>query len=270
VPGVLVIGVDGVRFDALGEQATPSIRGLGRAGFLTPVPVDDVTPTWSGPCWATIATGVTVAEHAIVANDFTGHRLAEFPDFLSVATKAGRSTFLAVSGWPPLATTRDGGPLFAEVTRREFLALPPGGHRDPARWGDNDENVATLAERVLSGDPAPDVSFVYLGAVDITGHELGAGSEYRTAVMTMDQRVGRLVAAVRARADGADWTTIVVTDHGHLDAGGHGGREPEVVTAWAAAAGPAIRPGARPVITRHTHIAPLVFAAAGVRWPVTG
>lgn len=263
-----MIGVDGVRFDALGEQATPSIRELGRTGFLTPVPIDEVTPTISGPCWATIATGVTVAEHAIVTNDLTGHRLAEFPDFLSVATRAGRSTFLAVSGWPPLATMRDGGPLFAEVIRREFFALPPDGYHDPAAWDDNDGNVAALADRVLSGDPAPDVSFVYLGAVDITGHELGAGPEYRTAVMTMDQRVGRLVAAVRGRADGADWTIIVVTDHGHLDVGGHGGREPEVVTAWAAAAGPAIRPGARPLITRHTDVAPLVSAAAGLCWPL--
>lgn len=266
MPGVLVIGVDGVRFDALGEQATPSIRELGRTGFLTPVPIDEVTPTWSGPCWATIATGVTVAEHAVLANDFTGHRLADFPDFLTIATRSARSTFLAVSGWPPLATTLDGGPLFAEVTRREFLPLAPAARHDPAAWDENDENVAALAESALSSDRAPDVSFVYFGAVDVTGHERGAGSEYGTAVMTADQRVGRLASAVRARPDGADWTIVVVTDHGHLHGGGHGGREPEVATAWAAAAGPGIKSGARPVISRHTHIAPLVCAAAGVPW----
>ena len=42
-----------------------------------------------------------------------------------------------------------------------------------------------------------------------------------------------------------DWTIVVVTDHGHLDEGGHGGREPEVATAWAAAAGPG-HPAGRP------------------------
>jgi hypothetical protein len=56
---------------------------------------------------------------------------------------------------------------------------------------------------------------------------------------------------------------VVVTDHGHLDEGGHGGREPEVATAWAAAAGPGIRPGAPPLITRQQEVAPLVLAAAG-------
>lgn len=261
--GVLVIGVDGVRFDALGETETSPIAALGRDGFLVPVPIDEGTPTWSGPCWATIATGVTVAEHAIMGNDFTGHRLAEYPDFLTLATRAGHSTFLAVSGWPPLATTRDGGPLFAEVTRREFLPVPPADHDDPAAWDQNDDGVMIAAARALSGDAPPEVSFVYLGAVDITGHVQGVGARYRAAVREADRRVGRLVGAVRDRADGADWTIVVVTDHGHLDAGGHGGREPEVATAWAAAAGPTIVPGAPPVITRHIHVAPLVAAASG-------
>ena len=56
---------------------------------------------------------------------------------------------------------------------------------------------------------------------------------------------------------------MVITDHGHLDQGGHGGREPEVATAWAAAAGPGIRPGGPPPVTRQDQIAPLVLAALG-------
>src|SRR6266581_1085854 len=199
---VLVIGVDGVRFDYLGPDATPAIWGLGQAGFLAPVPVDEATPTWSGPCWATIATGTGVAGHGITGNDLTGHRLAEHPDFVTRATRAGQ---------------------------------------------------------------APRVSFVYLGAVDFAGHATGSGATYRAALLAADQRVGRLVAAVRSRPSGPeeDWTIVVVTDHGHLDEGGHGGREPEVATAWAAAAGPGIRPGGLPLITRQEEVAPLVLAAAG-------
>jgi hypothetical protein len=55
----------------------------------------------------------------------------------------------------------------------------------------------------------------------------------------------------------------VVTDHGHLDQGGHGGREPEVTMAWAAAAGPGIVPGDPALIARQTEVAPLVLAALG-------
>ena len=41
LPGhVLVVGVDGVRFDFLAADSTPSVWALGQAGFLAPVPVD--------------------------------------------------------------------------------------------------------------------------------------------------------------------------------------------------------------------------------------
>jgi predicted AlkP superfamily pyrophosphatase or phosphodiesterase len=274
LPGhVLVVGVDGVRFDFLGADCAPSVRALGQTGFLAPVPVDEATPTWSGPCWATIATGAGVAGHGITGNDLTGHRLAEHPDFVTLATRAGLPTLLAVSGWPPLALPADGGPLFAEATWREFAAVPEtslawaaAGEGGLAAWDAADEATTGRAAAILAGQ-APRVSFVYLGAVDFAGHAAGTGAASRAALRAADQRVGRLVAAVssRSRPSGPaeNWTIVVVTDHGHLDEGGHGGREPEVVTAWAAAAGPGIRPGAAPPITRQDEVAPLVLAAAG-------
>jgi predicted AlkP superfamily pyrophosphatase or phosphodiesterase len=272
---VLVIGVDGVRFDLLGPELTPVIWRFTRSGFLAPVPVDETTPTWSGPCWATIATGTGVAGHGITGNDLTGHRLAEHPDFVTVATRAGVSTLLAVSGWPPLALAEDGGPLFAEATRREFVAA---SEVSLEAWDAADEAVTSLVASILAGE-GPRLSFVYLGPVDVVGHVLGAGSAYREAARAADQRVGRLLAAVRSRPSLADeaWTTVVVTDHGHLDQGGHGGREPEVATAWAAAAGPGIQPGGPGIqpggpgiqpggpapVTRQDQVAPLVLAALG-------
>jgi predicted AlkP superfamily pyrophosphatase or phosphodiesterase len=269
---VLVVGVDGVRFDSLGPRSAPSVWALGQAGFLAPVPVDEATPTWSGPCWATIATGTGVAGHGITGNDLTGHRLGEHPDFVTLATRAGLPTLLAVSGWPPLALAEDGGPLFAEAGTREFTAVPQtslawdaAAEDGLAAWDAADEATTARAAAILAGQ-VPRVSFVYLGAVDFAGHAAGSGAAYQAALRAADQRVGRLVTAVRSRAPGPeqDWTIVVVTDHGHLDEGGHGGREPEVATAWAAAAGPGIRPGAPPLITRQEEVAPLVLAAAGV------
>jgi predicted AlkP superfamily pyrophosphatase or phosphodiesterase len=258
---VLVIGVDGVRFDLLGPEVTPAIWGFGSVGFLGAVPIDPTTPTWSGPCWATIATGRGVDAHGITGNDLTGHRLAEHPDFVTLATRAGLPTLLAVSGWPPLALAEDGGPLFAEAGRREFV---PADEVSLEAWDVADEAVTVLAASILAGE-GPRLSFVYLGAVDVVGHVLGAGDAYRKAARAADQRVGRLLAAVRSRPSFADegWTVVVVTDHGHLDRGGHGGREPEVATAWAAAAGPGIEPGGPARITRQTDVAPLVLAALG-------
>jgi hypothetical protein len=252
-----VIGVDGTRFDALGPEATPSLWALG----VAPVIIDEGTYTWSGPCWATIATGVPMAEHNVLYNDLTGHRLAEHPDFLTLATRAGLSTLLAVSGWPPLALPADGGPMFAEVSRREFAAVDK--EHDLAQWETADEQIASTAAAIIA-DEGPRVSFVYLGAVDIAGHETGVGPVYHAAARAADRRAGQLISAVRSRPAGEDWTIVAVTDHGHLDGGGHGGREPEVVTAWAAVAGPGIDPAGPPPVRSQLDVAPLVLAAAAL------
>jgi predicted AlkP superfamily pyrophosphatase or phosphodiesterase len=260
---VLVIGVDGVRFGLLGAELTPVIWAFGRSGFLTPVMIDESTPTWSGPCWATLVTGCGVGEHGITGNDLTGHRLAGHPDFVTVATRAGLRTLLAVNGWRPLALAQDGGPQFAAAGRREFVpAAGPG----LAAWDAADEAVTARAARILAGE-GPRLSFGYLGAADVVAHALGAGAAYREAARAADQRAGRLLGALRARPGYAQegWTVLVVTDHGHLDQGGHGGREPEVVTAWAAAAGPGVTPGGPPPLTRQTQVAPFVLAALGSR-----
>jgi len=188
---VLVIGVDGVRFDLLGPEVTPVIWGFGRDGFLAPVPIDESTPTWSGPCWAAIATGRGVDGHGITGNDLTGHRLAEHPDFVTVATRAGLPTLLAVSGWPPLALAEDGGPLFAEASRREFVAV---ADESLASWDATDEATTDLVAKILVAD-GPRMSFVYLGAVDFTGHATGAGSAIST-------KAGTAVASPRWRRRG--------------------------------------------------------------------
>jgi Type I phosphodiesterase / nucleotide pyrophosphatase len=179
-----------------------------------------------------------------------------------VATRAGLPTLLAVSGWPPLALPQDGGPMFAEASRREFVAV---AETSMAAWYEADESITRLAVGILAGDEAPRLSFVYLGAVDTAGHLAGAGDVYRAAALATDRRVGTLLAAVRSRPSFAKegWTVVVVTDHGHLDAGGHGGREPEVATAWAAAAGPGIVPGGPALVTRQDQVARMVLAALG-------
>src|SRR6202050_380672 len=61
----------------------------------------------------------------------------------------------------------------------------------------------------------------------------------------------------------AIWTVVVVTDHGHLHRGGHGGREPEGATAWVAAARPGIEPGGAPPVSRPAPVAALVRGALG-------
>ncbi|MFE1804592.1 alkaline phosphatase family protein [Streptomyces sp. NPDC059533] len=270
---VLVVGIDGVRLDLLPEVDTPHLDGIARTGFLAPVEVDADTPTMSGPCWATIVTGVGVAKHGVWGNRFDGHRLDVFPDFTTrLAADCGRRTF-AVGGWEPLFLARQGGPLFAAPTRLGYVAPRED---TPGAWEEADERVTADAEHLLGLDEELHAGFVYLGAVDETAHFLGCGPAYRRAIEAADRRLGRLLAAVRARPGhpGERWTVIVVTDHGHRDEGGHGGRSPLERTAWIAACGPGLSPATAPSSLRHADVAAHVYTALGItpdpHWTLDG
>ncbi|MCX5563228.1 alkaline phosphatase family protein [Streptomyces sp. NBC_00038] len=256
---VLVVGIDGVRLDVLRRLPTPHLDALAADGFRTPVEVDARTPTMSGPCWATVVTGVGVDKHGVWSNDFTGHRLDVFPDFATrLARQDGRRTFVA-AGWQPLMQVRDGGPLFRAPSRSAYIAPAEDA---PEAWETCDERITEEAAGVLAGEDI-DASFVYLGAPDETAHVLGCGAAYEEAVLRADERVGRLLDAVRSRPayDGERWTVLVVTDHGHVDAGGHGGRSLEERTAWLVANGPGIT--SAPPQVRHVDVAAQVFASLG-------
>ncbi|MFJ5231764.1 alkaline phosphatase family protein [Kitasatospora sp. NPDC088391] len=271
---VLVVGIDGVRLDLLPSLRTPHLDAVAAAGFLAPVEVDDATPTMSGPCWATIATGVGVAKHGVYGNHLGGHRLDVFPDFTTRLAGTHRRRTFAVGGWEPLFLARDGGPLFAAPGRLSYIAPLED---TPEAWEVCDERVTAEAEYVLArSDDDPQASFVYLGAVDETAHFRGCGEDYRRSIETADARLGRLLTALRARPTYAaeEWTVIVVTDHGHVDAGGHGGRTALERTAWIAAAGPGITPGAPVGPLHHTDVAAHVYAALEIvpdpHWTLDG
>lgn len=235
---VLVVGIDGVRYDTLQRARTPCLDGLAGTGFLRPVTVDAAGPTISGPCWATMATGVLPPRHHIVDNELAGHRLEDNPDFLLRAREAfpARRTY-AAANWPQLVQEAHGGPIFAGGG---FMP-GPDPHHDFATWDAAEDALTSDACRVLGGDDVA-AAFVYFGEPDAYGHELGVGPAYVASIERSDTRLARVLAAVRTRPSYAeeDWTVLVATDHGHLDAGGHGGDTPEERTAWLAATGPGV------------------------------
>jgi predicted AlkP superfamily pyrophosphatase or phosphodiesterase len=227
---LLLVGIDGLRFDLATEERAPHLRGLIARGTTTwmTMPV----PTISGPAWATLLTGATYAEHGIVDNSFVGSRLAGIPDLLSRAFYAdpSRTTF-AAAGWPPLVDPVGVGPVIHtrdEQRRAERHRLIV---RDGETYGYRTTD-AEIAEFSAAGLFAfgPDVSFVYFSGVDEAGHVYGAVSrQYVEAIERTDAHLGRLVAAIEHRARGGEpWIVAVTTDHGHVDGGGHGGGEPEV------------------------------------------
>ena len=81
---VLMIGIDGVRPDALAAARTPNLDRLIRTGAFT-----DTTQilgtryskndTISGPGWSSILTGVWADKHGVHDNEFTGKNYRMLP-----------------------------------------------------------------------------------------------------------------------------------------------------------------------------------------------
>lgn len=233
---VLIVGMDGVRWDVLGEEPTPQLDALAARGFLAPVWVNEAAPTISGPSWATILTGALADRHLIFDNDLSPNGLTDHPDLLRLAaTQRHEIARWAAAGWGPLVRTDSGGPLLADGGY-----FPPGHQAHlPGQWRAADQAVVDATTTFLADHDGAGGSllFCYLGGVDEVGHLLGVGRRYRQFVRDSDTRLGQLLAAVDRRPPGERWTTIVVTDHGHVDRGGHGGDSDEERTAWIAAAG---------------------------------
>ena len=226
---ILLIGIDGLNLvTALTPGCAPTLSSLHAQGYFTNLTVD--APTYSGPGWSTLLTGSTHAQHGVKDNSFTGHKLLHRPDLLSLAYYQDQSTTtFAAAGWPPLVDPAGHGPVIHERREQQKAYRHRVIVRDGETYGytvaDAEIQSATMYAIEKHG---PDVSFVYFCGVDEAGHAFGAvGDEYRDAITRIDTYLENLLTAVQARStENEPWLVVITTDHGHVDAGGHGGDSP--------------------------------------------
>ena len=109
---VLIIGLDGVRTDALKLAHTPNIDSLVATGAVTwdafaGGAFDPSDPTHqatsSGPGWSSMLTGVWVDKHGVSDNSFGGNDLANYPHFFAHVKAAIPSHYLSsIVHWDPI------------------------------------------------------------------------------------------------------------------------------------------------------------------------
>ncbi|MFF4169874.1 alkaline phosphatase family protein [Streptomyces sp. NPDC001744] len=254
---VLVVGMDGLRYDRIDAAKAPNLKALMAKGTYgrSLLYANPMAATSSGPGWSTISTGVWPDKHGVRDNTFTGKNYGRYPGFLARLNQVrpGLSLFAAVD-WPELDThgTVTPGADAKLVYDNNYVV--------------NDKVITDITESVLR-DQNPDVLFVYFGETDEIGHNYGAAhAKYLEAIDVQDAYLGRLLAAIEARPSYATerWTVIVATDHGHTDAGGHGGSGIEERRTFVLAQGPGIAAGARPIDTRLVDVAATVFHQLGI------
>ncbi len=245
---VLVIGIDGVRPDALQAADTPAIDQLMAEGSGTLDARTQLTgPTSSGPGWTSIFTGVEVEDHGVTTNGVYDSLDGTWPTIVARSVAAGRTAISAVH-WPDV----NSGILETDLLSLGYLA-------------DDDGVTDWMADQLVAGDW--DLHIVHLDDVDAAGHASGFSADnpdYVAAIEAQDDRSGRLLAALQARAGRADeqWTVIVVTDHGG-EGTSHGAMDADCQTIPWLVWGDAV-PAAPLDSANHMDTAPTALAGLGI------
>jgi hypothetical protein len=207
---VLIIGIDGVRTDALQQANTPNLDALIASGFYT-------YESWhqgitvSGPSWSTIMTGVEYNKHGVTSNSYSGSNYNMYPYFTKRAKDCLPDLYQAqIVQWAPMSDN-----VYNDAWDQKITVCDGCG-----------ANSVAAAQTQLQ-NPNLDVLFVYFDECDLTGHATGfspLNPAYINAIQTVDGRVGSIITALQSRPNyvAEDWIILVTTDHGGIGTG-HGG-----------------------------------------------
>jgi len=105
----------------------------------------------------------------------------------------------------------------------------PGKDANPEAWATQWE--ARALEAVKSPTP---LVFVHILRVDTAGHKHGMDAQYGKVALEADA----ILAKLHAADPGARW--FLLSDHGHVATGGHGGEEPHVRHVQSCITGPGV------------------------------
>ncbi len=250
VQRVILVTIDGLRLDT--SRRLPFLNELRRRGAGGVVLAGE--PSLSNPGRAALATGAWADIHGITSN-FAVRRVGVDSVF-SLAHTAGLKTATAGSRF----WYRTFQPWVDEFLRSSGEPQPASPAELQAWQHDEcDRKLKFLRSAQF------DFAVVDYVAGDIASHDFGARS---AAAEDVHRITDECVRDLAASQNLCQTTLIVLADHGHIDRGGHGGNEPEVVAAPLVLAGGPVRAGAK-IEARQIDIAPTICALLGLPLPST-
>jgi hypothetical protein len=205
---VAIISIDGLRPDAIQQAGAANILGLAARGAYS-WRAQTIFPSHTLPSHVSMLTGYGPEEHGMTWDDYEPARgQIGVPTIFGLARAKGLRTGM-VAGKEKFTYFRDTGGC-------DTFALAPA----------LDDDVASRA--VVATGTRPDLLFVHLPQVDLTGHaKQWMSPEYLEAVRRADAAVGRIVAALPA-----DTTFIVTADHGGHGHGHSAGNSQDSTIPW--------------------------------------
>jgi hypothetical protein len=218
-PLVVYVIVDGLREDV--SRTMPMLNTMRAHGY--DATVRTAQPSLSFPNWTTLMSGAPQRISGVTTNWFAERVPVE--TLVDTALSAGRT--VAVS---------------APTDFEMLFGVKRTGHVYLRDWESGTYMTGGIVDNAirLSREASPTLLIVHFPDVDEAGHAFGGASpEYRAMALKVDADLGRLVSALQ----GPETTFVVTADHGHIDAGGHGGPEDIVTVVPAVFAGANVRPG---------------------------
>ena len=209
-----VVLVDGLTTEAAGTMPTWKI--ICSQGVT--LSIDVGFPTVSLPVEIALWTGLTQQQTGVVANRVFDPPIKGIPSQVpgSIAIAENHGYIVRALGFSSAQPEAEPGKPMADANEKAW----------ETQW-------LTLAlEAVRSKSP---LVFVHILRVDVAGHKTGLGEGYAKAVRDVDPMLDKLFQADPS----ARW--FLLSDHGHIAGGGHGGDERHVRHVTGCLHGPGIK-----------------------------
>ncbi|MEO0899936.1 MAG: ectonucleotide pyrophosphatase/phosphodiesterase [Bacteroidota bacterium] len=213
-PYVVLVSMDGFRYDYLDKYNTPNIQAIGEAGIRAERMLPSF-PSSTFPNHYTLATGLYPAHHGIVANSFYDPDREELY-MVRDRSKVEDGTFY--KGTPLWVLAEEANMLSASFfwvgSEADVRGIHPTYYYRYDGSIPNQQRVDQVLEWLaLPEDKRPHMITLYFSDVDSKGHRYGPGSKAtQEAVEELDGLIGQLDR--RLRETGLPITLIITSDHG--------------------------------------------------------
>lgn len=196
---VLLLVVDGARGQSVRDAKSPTISGLLPNAIHTWVGLSEENAQGIAANWTGIFTGVGIAKHGVVDNDFSTNKLDIYP-----------SVFERIVDFDP------GAKIELISANQQFI--DHYGERATTRLASSDEDVKN---KVIASLGAEDQTLITAHFEDVQRAGLESGfdisfSKYKDAIDGFDSRVGEILAALekREKYQREDWLVIITSSQG--------------------------------------------------------
>jgi predicted AlkP superfamily pyrophosphatase or phosphodiesterase len=214
-PYVILVSLDGFRYDYPRIYHSPNLDALGARGASAPEGMIPAYPSITFPNHYTIVTGLYPEHHGLVANSFYDPARKQAYSYKDEQTVTDGTWY---SGTPLWVLAEQQGMrsacFFWPGSEANIQGtLPTYYMKYDAKYPNRQRVEQVLEWLQLPAERRPHFITLYFSDVDSAGHAHGPNSpEVASAVREVDDEVGRLVAGVAKLNLRVD--VIVVADHG--------------------------------------------------------